>query len=225
MSTPGKDRIFEGGRFKVDSEKNMYRMTDSGYILIQKLGRPIYELVVYDDKVYCMDTFGDCFAVDDSIRFLFGILSNPLYFAAKNDRIYALDKYSRMWVHDIEGEILNVSFLREGICSVMVKESYCLVTTDGRKLAIDYGGSSDDPRKERKAIISDRSFTVLKEMEIDRIIEAGDSFIVYVAFGKTGRLSIQSLWERMGNEEKDKSPLDDQDRPDPANCPGDSHAF
>lgn len=225
MSMPAKDRIFGGGRFKVDAEKNMYKMTDNGYTLMQKLDRPIYELIVYDDKAYCMDTFGDCYVIDDGVSFLFGILSNPLYFTAKNDRIYALDKYSRMWVYDMEGEVLNVSFLKEGICSVVVKESYCLVTTDGNTLAIDYGRSSDGPRKERKAIICDRSFTVLKEMEIDRIVEAGDSFISYDASGRTGRLCIQSLWKRMGNEEKGKSPLDDQNGPDSANCAGDSHSF
>lgn len=194
-----EDKTFENGRFKVDPRKNLYRKAAGSYSLVQKLNKPIYALATYGDKAYFIDTFGDCYAIDSSIHFLFGILSNPLYFAVRNDRIYALDKYSRMWVHDLEGEILNVSFLKENICTVVIKELYCSVTTDGNKRVIDYGkqcemGSSS---KEKKAIVCDRSFTILKEIQLDRMIEFGSDSIAYETNGNTTKISFQNSKENL----------------------------
>lgn len=92
-----ESKTFENGHFKIDSEKNLYRKVGGNYSLVQKLCRPIHSLATHENKAYFIDTFGDCHTIDSTVHFLFGILSNPLYFAVKNDRIYALDKYSRMW--------------------------------------------------------------------------------------------------------------------------------
>ena len=188
-----KDISIENCGFKIDQEKNLFRKVQNEYILIQKLKKDIYKMANFGNDVYFMDTFGDCFVIKDTPVFIFGILSQPLYFNVYNNRIYSIDKYSRVWVHDLEGEILNISFLKENIQNVNIRSDYCSVTTDGELVTVDYDFKNEKQNNtvEKKLMIFDRSFELIKCLNIDRVVEYQDSHISIVVDGKAKELSVK----------------------------------
>lgn len=195
MDTPNsKDEIspIEKCGFKIDENKNLFRKVENEYILVQKLKKDIYKMVAFDNIVFYMDTFGDCFVIKEVPVFVFGILSQPTYFNILNSRIYSIDKYSRVWVHDLEGEILNISFVKENIKNVNIRSSYCSVTTDGELFSIDYSHDSHtNTSHEKKIMIFDRSFELLKSQFIDKIVKYEDSYISVIIDGKEHDFSVR----------------------------------
>lgn len=178
--------------FKVDNTKNLYRKVGNEFVLVQKLKKDIYKMISYENTVFYMDTFGDCFVIREEIKFLFGILSQPAYFNILNNRIYSVDKYSRVWVHDLEGEILNISFLKENIKTVNIRNDYCSVTTDGKPVEIDYNvEESEKCILEKKLMIFDRSFALIRCQEIEKVVKYEDSYISVIIHGKAQDLSLK----------------------------------
>lgn len=149
-------------------------------------------MVCYDGNYYFIDTFGDCFQIKETIVFLFGILSQPAYFHILNSRIYTIDKYSRAWVHDLEGEILNISFLKEKVINANIRTDYCSVTTDGKPLIIDYTEKQDqDDIVENKLMIFDRSFELIRSLDIEKVLKYEDTCISVIMNGKEKEISVK----------------------------------
>jgi len=195
----------ESKAFKTDSEKNLYKKVGEEYAYFKKLPKAVFSLAEYENTAYFIDTFGDCYRIDETdISFLFGILSSPKYFAIENDRIYCLDKYSRMWVHDLDGEMLNISFLKEHVLFIKITESYCLYATDGKANLIEYQKKEEAENQEnkesqgnnkskeeinkvdvlqvgkpQKIFYCNRSFDILKFAEVDKILEIQEDQLTY----------------------------------------------
>lgn len=178
--------------FKIDENKNFYHKRGNDLILIDKLKKDIYKMIAYEGNTYFIDTFGDCFQIKEKPIFIFGILSQPCYFNVVNNRIYSIDKYSRAWIHDLEGEILNVSFLKEKIINVRIFADYCSVTTDGKPLVIDYYEKIDKENCEEKCLmIFDRSFELLRSIRVDKILEYHNTHISAIVDGKSREFSVK----------------------------------
>lgn len=151
--------------YTVDAEKNLSKTIDDKKILVQKLSKAVYKMLAYEGKVYLADVAGDCFVIKDKPRFLLGILSQPKYFTILNDRIYLADKYSRVWVYDLDGEILNIAFIGEGIVQCHICDAYCAVTTDGEPSVIEYHNPKTPV--ERKLMMFDYDLRPLKTIDIE----------------------------------------------------------
>lgn len=178
--------------FKVDQEKNLYQRKGDEYVSIFKLKKDIYQMTSYDGNIYFIDTFGDCFYIKEVPVFIFGILSQPFYFKVCNNRIYSIDKYSRAWVHDLEGEILNISFLKEKVVNVNIRADYCSVTTNGKPLVIDYYENEDKQNlDEKRLMIFDRSFELLRSILVDKVLEYQDTHISAIVDGQTREFSVK----------------------------------
>ena len=169
MSQIEDQKCIESCGFKIDSEKNLFIKTGNDFVLVQKLKKDIYKMVQFENSTFFIDTFGDCFIMKTVPVFLFGILSTPTYFNVLNNRIYSIDKYSRVWIHDIEGEILNISFLKENIKTVIIKNDYCSITTDGQASVVDYSNVQSESI-EKFLMIYNRSFELIKRQNIEKVL-------------------------------------------------------
>lgn len=124
--------------YTVDSEKRLSKTIDGQSIFVQKLKKTVFKMVEYEDAVYFIDTFGDCFVIDETPKFLFGMLSQPLCFDVVNDRIYSVDKYSRVWIHTLLGELINIAFIGEKILKCSFRENMCIVMTNKEPNVVNY---------------------------------------------------------------------------------------
>lgn len=209
MQNEQEEKLFLDGFIKTDNKKNLYIKTNNQYKLITVLKKSIYSAVIYENLVFLMDSFGDCFlVVNNSFTFLFGILSPPQHFSVCNGRVYALDKYCRMWIHDLEGEILNIAFLKENILGVLTGIKNCLYITDGKKAVLNYTNYEpnfkvSEIEKKKPEIIKDekkykiyivsRSFDLLEEINCDKIVESSSKEIQFIANGKLEKLAIECM--------------------------------
>lgn len=169
--------------YTVDKDKNLSRIVNSEKVFIQKLQRQIYKMIEYSDQTYFIDVFGDCFVIDELPKFLFGILSKPIFFAITQERIYTIDKYSRVWMHGLDGEIQSIVFIGERIHSAWISDSYCAVVTNGEKNIIEYRVEMEC--KERKLMIFDDKFNPSQTIEIEKLIAYEENGVKYVFSGET----------------------------------------
>lgn len=183
-------------KFLVDSEKNLFRMENNEKVLIQKLKKNIFKMAEFEGNYFIIDTFGDCFKLDSHssqcvLTFLFGILSTPSYFNVLNNRIYIMDKYSRVWVHDLDGEIINIAFINENVLDVHINHNYCCAVTDGREIKIEYRTDSDKTvDSKNKVKIFDRSFDLLRSVIVDKLVSIESDKISYESMGNIVELKI-----------------------------------
>lgn len=188
---------FACGDFIVNDQKCLFKKEKDDKILIQKLARNLFKMCLFEEKVYFIDAFGDCFVIEnDKVVFLFGILSYPQYFAVLNHRIYAVDKYSRIWVHELDGEILNIAFGQENILSMQINENYCYLVTNGEKNEIEYGINKEIDKSERKLMLFDRSFDLLNEYKIEKLVDSSHNSISYQLDNKVICLRIDDYDSR-----------------------------
>ncbi|KAM0679925.1 hypothetical protein GINT2_001866 [Glugoides intestinalis] len=185
------------GKFIVNDQKYLFKKEKDDKIFIQKLARNIFKMCLFEEKVYFIDAFGDCFLIEnEKTVFLFGILSYPQYFTVLNHRIYAVDKYSRIWVHELDGEILNIAFAQENILSMQINENYCHIVTNGKKNEVEYGQDKQIDITERKLMIFDRSFVLLNEYTIEKLVESNNQRISYQLNGNLICLKIDDYNSR-----------------------------
>lgn len=189
-------------KFLVDSDKNLFKIKNGEKIFIQKLKKHILKVVEFEESCFFMDTFGDCFRFNNQIEdsscdltFLFGVLSTPLYFNVLNNRIYTVDKYSRAWVHDLDGEIINIAFINENILDIHVNNNYCCAVTDGNERKIEYRiepgkANEKETTNSNRVKIFDRSFDLLRCLSVDRVISVENDKISYETMGNKVELRI-----------------------------------
>lgn len=191
------NKQFESDKFLIDSQKCLYKKVDGELKLLQKLSKKVFEVNFYDGKLYFIDTFGDCFVIEnDEPVFLFGILSYPAHFSVLNHRIYAIDKHSRVWVTDLDGEILNIAFVDSEIMKIHLSENYCSISTNGLKKKIAYGKTEEIDRTERVLLVFDRSFDLLSKIDIEKVVEFGENHISYEVGGNKITLRIDNYDSR-----------------------------
>lgn len=184
-------KFFENGLYKTDN-KELFKMVDGKYYLVTKTRKNIYSIIT-NNKTYVMDSFGDCYELNDDLKFIFGILSNPLFFGIKNDRIYALDRYSRMWICNLKGEIIKIVFLKENIFKVNLEKCYYI--TDNKKNVVSYEDFTTDMRdldfnKEGKLNICDEDFNIVKSYYYNKIIKIEENYCVLEIEGKNKNVNF-----------------------------------
>lgn len=165
-------------KFNVDSNKNLTKIVDGEDKFITKLSKSVFKMIEYEKETYFIDSFGDCFKITDQPKFLFGILSQPSFFSILNDKVYSVDKYSRVWVHSLAGEIINIGFVQENIIKCHFGTNFYFIATDGELNKINYY-EEKEIKNERKLIIFNISFEILKAIEIDKIIEFSEDKVKY----------------------------------------------
>lgn len=181
--------------FMVDNEKGLFKSVDGTKIFVGKVKKNIFEITQVGSSFAFIDLFGDCYMIEQlqnnesySMKFVFGILSSPTFFTFFNNRFYSIDKFGRVWVHDTDGEILNIYFVNQNIIDVIIKEDYCAVTTDNNPIVLNYykdrSIDGDDmfskesiKAKPSKLFIFDRSFDLLRSEDIDCLVECTDRLI------------------------------------------------
>lgn len=119
--------VFSGDGYVVDEDKNLYALREDKRVFVQRLRKHIYRLVVYKGETYFIDSFGDCFAIRGGPVFMFGILGMPSFFEIQNDRIFVLDAYQRLWVHDLLGKLAAVVFVKAECGRIVLRDRFTVV--------------------------------------------------------------------------------------------------
>ncbi|ELA42172.1 uncharacterized protein VICG_00815 [Vittaforma corneae ATCC 50505] len=156
--------------YAVDTQKNLVKIVDEQSIFIQKLKKAVFKMVEYRNAVYFIDTFGDCFVIETTPKFLFGVLSHPCDFEIINDRIYSVDKYSRVWVHSLQGEIINIAFIGEKILKCCFRKDMCVIVTNKEPNTVSYYAKEESSRKERYFFLFNCNFEPYCEPFVEECI-------------------------------------------------------
>lgn len=111
MDQPTLPFVFEHPKYVVDSSKNLYAIHNGEYHFISKLKRHLHSISEYNGRVWFCDRFGDCYALENDLSFVFGVLNTPLYFTALSSGLALLDSYKRAWLCSYSGKIIEICFL------------------------------------------------------------------------------------------------------------------
>lgn len=123
MNPADINAVLDKDGYVVDAEKNLYARRDNKCVFIQQLKKRIYDLAAYGGSTYFLDSFGDCYAIcGGGIRFIFGILGMPTFFAVRNDRFFVQDAYQRLWAYTLDGRLDGLVFLKARILSIEADE-------------------------------------------------------------------------------------------------------
>ncbi|EJW05012.1 hypothetical protein EDEG_00892 [Edhazardia aedis USNM 41457] len=132
--------VFINGKYIVDSNKSLYVIDLIGNSLkyLNKLNKPITSLEVYNTSkgeeknnefTVISDRFGDIFRVDENnVKLIAGNMCYTTTMIIVNDMIWTGDKYGRIRVSKLNGEIVHYIFtIKKSITTMIHVGNYVVV--------------------------------------------------------------------------------------------------
>lgn len=130
LETPEVSYLSSG--YFTDSEKNFYMIDENKITQICKLKRNIFTLVKHDG-IYVADRFGDVYKIENGeSKYLLGTMCYITGMAICDQKIWLADKYGRIRVNSMEGNILEFLFEEHPIvCLISLGNTVVSISNNG----------------------------------------------------------------------------------------------